>query len=61
MTAWLVLGGVVWCLAAVVVAVVLGRMVRQRDRQRPGQRTVDVPAQQRRELPSLASRLLRRR
>lgn len=33
--AWVILGVVVWCVAAVVVAVVIGRMVSKRDRQRP--------------------------
>jgi len=71
LTAWLVLGGVVWCLASVALAIVIGRTVAQRDRQRPRDPSVDLPVQQTGRVdgplprpgtvPSLASRLLRRR
>ena len=73
MTAWLVLGGVVWCLAAAALAIVIGRMVAQRDRQRPRSEdpSVKLPTQKGAgiEVPgsrpgighALASRLLRRR
>jgi hypothetical protein len=73
LTVWLVLGGVVWCLAAVALAVVIGRAVAQRDRQRPRPEdpAVQLPTQQKVRIKapgtrpgpghSLASRLLRRR
>jgi hypothetical protein len=67
-----ILGAVVWCLASVALAIVIGRMVARRDRQRLPDRSVDLPTQQRTEVEtrggsrpaivhSLASRLLRRR
>lgn len=71
MTAWLVIGGVVWCLASVALAIVIGRTVAQRDRQRPQGPPVDLPTQKGVEIEvprarqgtghSFASRLLRRR
>jgi hypothetical protein len=35
LTAWLVVAGVAWMLAAVGVAIVVGRIAARRDRQRP--------------------------
>jgi hypothetical protein len=71
LTAWLILGGVVWCLASVGLAIVIGRMVVQRERQRPRDPSVGLPTRQSVEIQvpaarqssgqSLASRLLRRR
>lgn len=71
MTAWLILGGVVWCLASVGLAIVIGRTVAQRERQRPRDPQsqlptrqgveIEVPAARQSSGQSLASRLLRRR
>jgi hypothetical protein len=47
--AWVIVGVVAWCLAAVVVAVVVGRMISRRDRQRPVPPSVDVPGQRKRD------------
>jgi hypothetical protein len=71
LTAWLILGGVAWCVASVGLAIVIGRTVAQRERQRPRDPSVDLPTRQGVEIQvpaarqssgqSLASRLLRRR
>jgi hypothetical protein len=69
LTAWLVVGGVAWCLASVGLAIVIGRMVAQRERQRPRDPQSHLPTRQGVEIPaarqssgqSFASRLLRRR
>ncbi len=71
MTAWLIIGGVAWCLASVGLAIVIGRTVAQRERQRPRDPSahlpttkgaeIHVPAARQSSGQSLASRLLRRR
>lgn len=35
LTFWVILGGVLWVLAAVALAIVLARVIRSRDKQKP--------------------------
>lgn len=49
MTGWVLVGVALWCAAAVVVALAVGRMIRLRDREvpTPGRRVPHIPTQRR--------------